>query len=30
MRALFEEEGEKEDTDAESDEEAAAEIFELF
>ena len=30
MRALFEEEGEEEDTDVESDGEAAAEIFELF
>ena len=30
MRALFEEEGEEEDTDVEYDGEAAAEIFELF
>ena len=30
MRALFEEEGEEEDTDVESGGEAAAEIFELF
>ena len=30
MRALFEEEGEEEDTDVESDGEAADEIFELF